>query len=218
MVEKGDTRLIVDTSTDFREQMLLNNIKDFDAILYTHAHADHCHGIDDIRTFNYIKNGHIDIYCREETLEELRRRFYYIFKDAQNNPRLKYPLVNPTIIDLQPFHIGDIKIEAVELDHGGMPTYGFIFDDKIAYCSDVLRLPDATREKLQNLPIWIMDAAVLRPHLTHSHLEQTLEWIVELKPQRTWLTHMSNELDYGTLVRELPEGVAPAYDGLVIEG
>ena len=211
MVEQGNTRIIVDTGPDLREQCLSAGITTFDAVLYTHDHADHTHGIDDLRAIAQNMKREVPVYGNKHTLDILTGRFAYIFKG-----RKVYPAIcTAHEIDLSPFSIGDINVQPVELIHGGIASYGFRFDN-VCYCTDFNDIPESSDEHLHGLDLWIVDCLRETPHPTHNHLEQTLGYIERYKPKRAILTHMTADLDYETLKNQLPNGVEPAYDGLVL--
>jgi phosphoribosyl 1,2-cyclic phosphate phosphodiesterase len=212
MFEHGDTRLVVDTGPDFRVQALSAGFSELDAVLYTHDHADHTHGIDDLRAIAQNMKSEVPIYSNKHTIRVLEERFNYIFK---NKPGYN-AICSSNIIGLNPFTIGNFKnIQAIELIHGNIFSYGFRFDD-ICYCTDFNDIPKESYQHLYNLDLWIVDCLREDPHPTHSHLEQTLLYIEEFKPKRAILTHMTAELDYETLKKHLPNGVEPAYDGMIL--
>ncbi len=212
MLEEGDTRLIIDTGPDFREQALDAGFTTLTAVLYTHDHADHTHGIDDLRAIAQNMKTEVPVYSNVHTLRILKERFGYIFK---GRPYYK-AICTANEIDLNPFSIGDIKdIQAMELAHGAIYSYGYRFGN-FCYCTDFHEIPERSEQYLYDLDVWIVDCLREDPHPTHSHLEQTLGYIEKFKPKRAILTHMTAELDYETLKKELPSGVEPAYDGMVI--
>lgn len=212
LVEEGDTTLLVDTSPDMRQQLLDCNLQNLTAVLFTHTHADHCHGIDDLRSINWLTRKPIDVYADAKTMEELRHRFAYIF-----NPSEKFykPSVNPIVVDGS-FIAGSIPVVPFVQDHGFSTTLGYRFRD-FAYSTDVKALDETAFDALHGIKVWIVDCMREEPHPTHAHLELTLEWIARVKPERAYLTHMSHLLDYAALSVKLPPGVWPAHDGLVIE-
>lgn len=214
-VEEKDTLLLVDTSPDLREQCLSANIQKVSAVLYTHDHADHTHGIDDLRPFFYTQKTPTPLYGNAETINFLKTRFGYAFPIVQNPPELYRPFVTAHIIK-GPFAIGDIAVTPFVQDHGYSTSMGYRFG-KVAYSTDVVRLDEEAFKILSGIDTWIVDCISMEPRTTHSHLAQTLEWIKRVKPRQAYLTHMSALLDYNTLVGLLPKGVEPAYDGLVIE-
>ncbi len=214
LVEEGATRLLVDTSPDLRQQLLSAGVNRLDAVLYTHAHADHLHGIDDIRAINVTLKGPLDVYADPETLGIIQDRFGYVFQPLKGDYYYKPTLV-PHVID-GPFRIGDIAIRSFRQDHGFSKSLGFRFGD-VAYSTDVLALDEQAFEILESVDLWIVDAFRKVPHATHTHLERTLEWIERVKPRRAVLTHMTQWLDYNWLKSVLPAHVEPAYDGMVLE-
>lgn len=217
LVEEGRRVLLVDTSPDMRMQLLDAGVSRVDAILYTHAHADHVHGIDEIRSLNRLMGGPVPIYASPKALEEIRQRFRYIF--APVNPKYAAafykPALDPHAID-GPFEAAGIAVAPFEQDHGSVTSLGFRFS-RFAYSTDVVRLDDAAFAILAGVETWVVDCYRREPHPTHTHLKQTLDWIGRVRPRRAYLTHMDGVLDYETLRRELPPGVEPAYDGLQIE-
>ncbi len=210
-VEQGDTRLLVDTSPDLREQCLDAQIDRLDAVLYTHDHADHTHGIDDLRILSYRAKKRIDVYADASTLATLNRRFDYIFVSQEGYPAI----CKGNLID-GPLRVGEIEVTPFEQGHGSITSLGFRFD-RIAYSTDLNVLDEAAFEALEGIDVWIVDALRYDPHPTHAHLDLTLSWIERVKPKRAYLTHMTWDMDYETLKAALPDGVEPAYDGLVIE-
>jgi len=217
LVEEGGHVLLVDTSPDMRIQLLDAAVTRVDAILYTHAHADHSHGIDEIRSLNRLSRESIAIYASAQTIEEIRQRFRYIF--APVNPRYAAafykPALDPHIID-GPFEAAGISVTPFVQDHGSINSLGFRFG-RIAYSTDVVRLDETAFATLTGIDTWVVDCYRREPHPTHTHLEQTLAWISRVRPRRAYLTHMDGVLDYEALRQELPPGVEPAYDGLEIE-
>jgi len=215
LVEEADTSLLVDTSPDMRQQLLACNLQNLTAVLYTHAHGDHSHGIDDLRAVNWLIKKPIDVYADATTLDELRVRFSYIFEPSEPD-KFYRPSVNTHPIE-GPFQIGPIKIVPFKQNHGPSHTLGFRFND-FAYSTDVKSLDDIAFATLSGIKGWIVDCVREQPpHPTHSHLEQTLGWISRVKPEHAWLTHMNESMDYAKLAAKLPQSVEPAYDGLVIE-
>lgn len=214
-VEKNGTTLLVDTSPDLREQCLAARIQKIDAILYTHDHADHTHGIDDLKPFFYRNKKPTPLYGNAETIDSIRRRFSYAFPSEEIQPDIYRSFVTTHVIDA-PFQVGDIEITPFLQGHGYSTSLGYRFD-KMAYSTDVVTLDEEAFRILEGVDLWIVDCIERNPRPTHSHLTKTLEWIKRVKPRRAILTHMSHLLDYECLRKELPKGVEPAYDGLIIE-
>jgi phosphoribosyl 1,2-cyclic phosphate phosphodiesterase len=211
LVEQGDSKLIVDTSPDLREQLLAAEVDTLNGVLYTHDHADHTHGIDDLRAVFHTMRAPVQVYANEETLAVLQHRFDYVFKT-----KLGYRAICEANEITGPFKVGNIEVIPFVQEHGPITSLGFRFG-KVAYSTDLSGLPEKSWEILEGVDTWIVDALRYEPHPTHPHLDLTLEWIERLKPRRAILTHMTWEMDYDTLKRDLPKGVEPGYDGLIIE-
>jgi phosphoribosyl 1,2-cyclic phosphate phosphodiesterase len=217
LVEDRGARLLVDTSPDMRAQLLDAGVGHLDAILFTHAHADHCHGIDEVRALNRAMGKPIPIHASAATLAELRQRFAYIFRpqDPAAGAVFYKPALLTSVIE-GPFDAAGVGVVPFAQDHGFSQTLGFRFGS-LAYSTDVVGLDEAAFAALEGVETWIVDSYRRTPHPTHSHLAQTLDWIARVRPKRAFLTHMDVQLDYDTLRRELPPGVEPAYDGIVID-
>jgi phosphoribosyl 1,2-cyclic phosphate phosphodiesterase len=215
LVEHGGTTVLVDTTPDLREQLLAANVQQVDGVLYTHAHADHCHGIDDLRELCRINHRPVPVYAEPQALADLQNRFGYCFKALEAGASYYRPQLLPCPIT-GPLTIGALEVQPFRQDHGWVDSLGFRFGD-FAYSTDLVRLDEAAFEALAGITVWVVDCVRLEPHPVHSHLEQTLEWIRRVGPRRAWLTHMNQTLDYDALSRLLPAGVAPAHDGLVID-
>lgn len=211
LVESATTKILVDTSPDLREQCLDADIRHLDAVLYTHDHADHTHGIDDLRGLMHCMGKRIDVHANAATLAVLRKRFDYVFESQGG-----YPAICDAHEITGPFRVGDIEVTPFEQIHGDITSLGFRFGP-VAYSTDLNELPEAARNVLRGVDLWIVDALRYDPHPTHPHLDLTLEWIADVKPRRAILTHMTWDMDYEELRRRLPPGVEPAYDGLVVE-
>lgn len=210
----GRTTVLIDTSPDLREQLLGEDVGRLDAVVYTHSHADHVHGIDDLRMIVFNMRARLPIWADIPTKNALMQRFGYVFvqPEGSNYP----PILDMNTID------GDVTVDGAGgpvtlspflVGHGGMDALGFRIGD-VAYLPDVAQIPDDIWSKLDGLDCWIVDALRRDPHPTHSHLAQTLEWIERLKPKSAVLTNMHIDLDYETVMAETPEHVQPAYDGL----
>lgn len=218
LVESETTRVLIDASPDLREQLLDAKVNALDAVIFTHGHADHTHGLDELREINRAMNGPLDIWADAQTLRDLETRFGYAFEgiDLTKEPIYK-PWLLPNVIDPPiPFTIGTLNVLPIVQDHGVMETLGFRIGD-FAYSTDVLRLPDVAKKALRGLDLWIIGALTNdRTHQTHVSLDMALEWIEELKPARAIITHMGAGLDYDAVRAKCPPSVVPAYDGLVL--
>ena len=215
----GETTVLVDTSPDMKDQLVDARVARLDAVLITHDHADQLHGLDDLRQVAMHIRRRVDVYSDETTFEGVLNRFGYCFvqPDGSDYP----PILNAHIIaePFAPFAIGgaggDIGVLAFGQRHGRIRSLGFRFG-AVAYSPDVDGLDDAAFTALEGVDTWIVDALRYTPHPSHSHLARTLEWIARVKPQRAILTNMHVDLDYEKLRAELPPGVEPAYDGMLV--
>lgn len=215
LVEEGDTTLLVDTSPDLREQLLDAGVGAVDAVVYTHDHADQVHGIDDLRVLALRMRERIDVYGDPATLASLRTRFSYIFEQA---PGSGYPPIarSHELPSGETAAIAGVSIGTFVQQHGEIESLGLRFGP-IAYSCDLSGISDAALDALAGVPVWIVDALRYRPHPSHAHLDQALEWIARVKPGRAVLTNLHVDMDYRTLLDSLPDGVEPAYDGMVID-
>jgi phosphoribosyl 1,2-cyclic phosphate phosphodiesterase len=218
LVAEGETRVLIDAAPDLRQQFLANGISTVDAAILTHAHADHLHGIDDLRAVNYQRNAPLDVWADANTLREAQRRFDYAFAPPANNSGIWY---TPSLIAREitgQFAIGAVAAVPFRQEHGvgRWPTLGLRFG-RFAYSTDVKEMPEQGFAALAGVEVWIVDCLQERPNPAHSHLEQTLAWIDRVKPRRAILTHMTHSMDYAALAAKLPQHVEPAYDGMVIE-
>lgn len=214
----GTTRVLVDTPPDLREQLIDAGVGLLDGVLFTHDHADHCHGIDDLRMVAYNGRHRVDVYFDAATGESLRQRFAYCFETPAGS---EYPAVLSGH-EIAPGEMVCIKgdggvIEALPFrqHHGTGETLGFRFGS-IAYSPDVSDLPETAVAQLAGLDVWIVDALRYTGHPSHLSVDQALAWIERLAPKRAVLTHMHVDLDYDTLAGQLPDGVEPGYDGMVL--
>ena len=217
LVENSGTCVLVDTSPDLREQLLSAGVGRLDGVLFTHGHADHLHGIDDLRAINRTMKAAIRCWMDAETLREAKERFGYIFEPLAHGTEFHYkPTLDARVIEPgQPFTVQSISVLPFAQDHGGMTTLGFRFNS-IAYSTDVVNLDEAAFTALAGIDTWIADCLTLSEHATHADLDKALAWIKRLRPRRAILTHMGVGLDYRTLAARLPAGVEPAYDGMEI--
>jgi len=215
LVEHRGERILVDTGPDLREQLLDAAVSDVAAVIWTHDHADHCHGIDDLRQLFHARGAPVRGYARQETMDVLLHRFAYAFEGKGD-----YPPV--ATIELLPNEIGvaGVRVRVVDQPHGSITSAGIRFDSdgcSIGYSTDFNVLTDNMRSLFEGVDIWVVDALRRRPHPSHGHLEQVLGWVDEVRPKRAILTHMDQSMDYETLIGELPPGVEPGYDGLEAE-
>jgi phosphoribosyl 1,2-cyclic phosphate phosphodiesterase len=216
-IESGGRILLIDLSPDLRVQLLDAGIDRIDAVLLTHPHADHLHGIDDLRPINRLMNKAIPLYADAATLAELLRRFgYALSEDNSAEPEGFFrPSLVPHEIGGQ-FTAAGFPVVPFAQDHGFTTTLGFRIG-AFGYSTDVTELDDNAFEILAGIEFWIVDCLRRQPHPTHSHLAKTLDWIARLRPRRAAFTHMDQSLDYRALAAELPDGVEPGYDGLTFE-
>ncbi len=212
LVSYENKNILIDTSPDLRVQALNNNIKNIDAVCWTHAHADHANGIDDLRQFLWTKKERLPVYASEDTYKSLKKRFDYIF-DEKNS--YFQPPLNINIIKSGPIKIFNNTFFCFEQNHGNEITYGYRFNDFV-YSTDVKSFPKASEKYLQDIKLWIVDCVRFEPHYSHSHFEQTLSWIDKYKPKKAILTHLGAWLDYEKLKKLCPANVFPAYDGQII--
>lgn len=218
--DTGDrTTVVIDTGPDFREQMLLASVKHIDAVVYTHPHADHIHGIDDLRTYVLEQRHRLPVHADGVTLARLKEAFGYCFETPPGSnypPILRANLINhatPVTIDGRG---GSITLLPLPQLHGDLISLGFRIGG-LAYCPDISGYPDATLPLLEDLDCLVIDALQYRTHPSHLSLGEALEWIGRLKPRQAVLTHMHVPLDYATVEAETPDNVHPGYDGMVIE-
>tara|TARA_B110000483_G_scaffold17635_1_gene19517 strand:+ start:7543 stop:8313 length:771 start_codon:yes stop_codon:yes gene_type:complete len=215
LVKKNKKTFLVDTSPDLRMQMLDAKVKDVDAVLYTHSHADHVHGIDDLRAFCWQRkdNKPLPIYSDQYTIDQITNRFDYAF---ENKYGPAVPSLAANTISIGNNTIQGVNVEAIKQIHGKGFSLGYRFDN-VAYSTDVNNLPNESMEQLKDLDLWIVDCVRYEPHYSHSHFDQTISWIKKLKPKRAILTHMGHWLDYTELKHKCPDNVEPGIDGMVIK-
>ncbi|MFT6677267.1 MAG: phosphoribosyl 1,2-cyclic phosphate phosphodiesterase [Sulfitobacter sp.] len=212
----GTTTVLIDTAPDMREQLLKAEVGRIDAVLYTHSHADHVHGLDDLRMIVMNMRARLPVWADAPTRAALIERFGYAFIRPEGS-------MYPPILDMHDIN-GDVTVEGAggsliftpfAVNHGGMDALGFRVND-VAYLPDVAEIPDDIWPNLTGLRCWIVDALRRDPHPTHSHLAQTLQWIENMAPDSAVLTNMHNDLDYQTIAAETPDHIQPAYDGLTL--
>ena len=214
LVEWGNYAYVVDCGPDFRYQMLRADVKKINGVLFTHEHADHTAGLDDLRPFSF-QLGAVPIYAQKRVLENLALRFDYIFEDKDKYPGA--PSVVPNEIKNSPFYLENLKVIPIEVMHGKLLIFGFRFEN-IAYLTDVKTIPEKEKLKLKNLEVLIINAIRYKSHRSHMNMEEALNLIDELKPKKAYLTHISHYLGFHAEVEKtLPENVFLAYDELVLE-
>lgn len=212
-VQTKGKNLLIDTSTDLRFQALRHGITKLDAVLYTHSHADHTHGIDELRIYNFVNKTIIPCYGNFQTISNIEKNFKYIFdgkKSAGGKPKLRL-----TTIESE-FDICGIKIIPVDIYHSNWTILGYRIGN-MAYLTDCSGIPEESWEKLNNLDLLILSALRYRPHKAHFNVEQAVKTAERINSKLTVFTHMGHEIEYDTLLSELPESIVPAYDGMEIE-
>ena len=215
LVETATTCILVDTGPDLREQLLSANVDRVDAVIWTHDHADHTHGIDDLRQLFHAAGRPVRGLARPSTGAVLTERFGYVFAGRDGYPSTVTLEALPDQLT-----IGDVSIAITDQPHGTISSAGLRFEadgGAIGYATDFNVMTDSMHSLYQDLDLWIVDALRRHPHPSHPHLAEALAWIEELCPKRAALTHLDQSMDYATLLAELPNGVEPAYDGLEVE-
>ncbi len=216
---QGTTRLLIDTSPDLRDQMLSESVGAIDGVWYTHEHADHTHGIDELRGFYLRQRQRVPIWADQPTMAMLQNRFAYCFQSPVGSdypPTLIPHMIEPGVAMKIDGAGGKISATPFLVHHGNIDVLGFRFGGA-AYTPDLNGIPDSSMSQLENLDLWIVDALKRTPHGSHFALGETLAWIARLKPKRAVLTNMHIDMDYDTLRRELPGGIEPAYDGMRLQ-
>jgi phosphoribosyl 1,2-cyclic phosphate phosphodiesterase len=209
--------MIIDAGPELRLQLVRERATLIRAAIFTHSHADHIMGIDDLRIFGFQLDDSVPLYCEDVVEEQIRQSFSYAFSDPTTHahkyaaPRLRFE----RITEGQDFSLLGLNIRTIRLKHGELPILGFRIGN-VAFCTDVSTIPADSREQLRNLDVLVLNTLRHKPHPTHLHLDAALNLIRQLQPRQAYLTHMSHELDYDELLKELPANVAPAYDGLRI--
>jgi phosphoribosyl 1,2-cyclic phosphate phosphodiesterase len=205
---------VIDCGPDFRQQMLRENVQAVNGVLFTHEHADHTAGLDDLRPYCY-QIGEVPVYLNQRVLESLEQRFQYIFTQENRYPGA--PKVKPIVVDENPFFIEDVEIVPIKVMHGNLPILGYRVAD-FAYLTDVKTITNEEKKKLQNLDVLILSALRIEAHPTHLNLQEALDFVAELKPKKTYFTHISHKLGFHQEVSKiLPENVFLGFDGLQVD-
>jgi phosphoribosyl 1,2-cyclic phosphate phosphodiesterase len=215
LVESAGERMLVDCGPDLRQQLLAAEVSRLDGVIVTHAHGDHCHGIDELRPVAQALDQPVPMHARAEVLDELQDRFAYAFAHSD----FYRPIVETRELGAE-LGFGNVRVRFVDQPHGGPTSLGLRFDEgdsSVAYAIDFSDLTADMAALYEGSDVWIADCLTRRPHPTHAHLDGVLGWARELRVGQLYLVHMGNGLDYRTLVAELPDWAAPAYDGLEIE-
>lgn len=209
--------LVIDTPPELRLQLLREKVKLVHAVLFTHYHADHLFGLDDVRPFPHLLGGPVPLYCAADVERKIREAFSYAFRpEAQQLPMGYVPKLTFRRIDEEPFTVLGEKITPIPLVHAHFNVLGFRIGD-VAYCTDVNRIPPESWRRLENLDVLVLDALRYRPHPAHFSINEALDVIDRLKPSRAYLTHMTHELEHEETNRQLPPGVELGYDGLTFD-
>jgi phosphoribosyl 1,2-cyclic phosphate phosphodiesterase len=206
--------VLVDTTPDFRTQPLRAKIERVDAILFTHAHADHLMGLDDVRPFNFRQKGRIPIYAAPPAMEAIRRSFQYVFQEVERTTNV--PKLDTHLIDGAPFNLFGLDFSPVPVMHGAEAIHGFRFGSA-AYLTDHSEIPESSYELLQGLDVLFLDALRYKPHPTHSTVERSIKTVERLAPRRAYFTHICHDLGHERAESMLPPNIRLAYDGLEIE-
>ena len=213
LIRHEGRNIVIDTTPDFRTQALRARIQRIDAIVFTHAHADHIMGLDDVRPFNFRQGGPIPIYAANDTLSSIRSAFRYIFEN--NNPQSSIPKLSVNQINGAGFHVAGLEFTPIPLLHGKATIYGFRFGSA-AYLTDHSLIPDSSLDMLHGLDVLFLDALRYKPHPTHSTVQQSLNYVEQLAPRRAYFTHICHDLGHERAESMLPANVRLAYDGLNI--
>jgi phosphoribosyl 1,2-cyclic phosphate phosphodiesterase len=218
LIESGGRRLLIDTPPELRLQLIAAGVGDVDAVLFTHAHADHVHGIDDLRAISVKQPRGLPVYGPADTMAELARRFGYIFDPAARaepgttKPELQAHAIEPD----RETEIAGMPVRPLRLPHGSHTVFGYRVGP-LAYLTDAKTVPDAARAQLAGLDVLVLNGLLSRPHPLHLSIPEAVAAAQEIGARRTFLTHLTHETPHADLMTRLPAGVAPAYDGLVIE-
>jgi Metal-dependent hydrolases of the beta-lactamase superfamily I len=216
LLRNRELTYVIDTPPDLRQQLLQEKVKRVDAVLYTHAHADHIYGMDDLRAYGHFQDAAIPLFCEANVAKVLRESFPYAFAEVPAGthegwrPRVKLETIVPG-----PVEIPGLRVDAIRLKHGGLETLGYRVGS-FAFCTDVNRIPEESFAHLENLDDFVIDALRHEPHPTHFSVAEALDVVAKVKPKRAWLTHISHVLEHEETEESLPPHVRVAYDGLTI--
>lgn len=213
--EGGTLKILIDTSPDFRQQMLVNNLNDIDAILYTHHHIDHIMGLDDIRQINQLHHKTVNVYGNEDTIEYLKKSFSYIF-DENTYKGGGIPDIVTHIIELKKFNVGGVEIIPVKYFHGPTIVWGYRIGD-FAYMTDCSGIPEEEYSKLEDLKLLVIDALRYRPHTTHFSIDEAVEVSKRINAKQTYFTHMTHDVLHDEANEKFPGNIQLAFDGLTVE-
>ena len=215
LVQKNGKNLLIDTSPDLKQQILNNKIENIDAVFFTHEHADHTHGINELRSINLIHRKIIPCYGNEQTMDKITNSFNYLF---ENTKKSYYPaILSKNYFSSKEFEIFGINIKLIRQNHGDIDSIGFIFDDKVAYNLDVKYFyhQDEYFKRIEGINHWIVGCLRIDPHISHASLSEVKEWLDIVKPKNAYLSHMTAHLDYNTTLKFLRnDNFTPAFDGL----
>jgi phosphoribosyl 1,2-cyclic phosphate phosphodiesterase len=217
LIQDKETTILVDAGPDIKNQLIEHNIKKLDGVFITHEHSDHISGLDELRPYYFYNKEKIKIYTNAETSKVLLDRFTYLFTKSSSSQSYFQPPLEMNLINYyQELQINNISIKTIKQNHGAIDSLGFIFNNELAYCTDVVNFPEKSYKNLRDLKVLIVTGLRETPHMAHAHFDLSFKWIEDLKPKTAYLTHLSPESDHEVVTRLCPPGVFPAYDGLVI--
>ena len=217
LIESQDTTILIDAGPDIKNQLIEHNIKKIDAVFITHQHSDHIAGLDELRPFYFYNKNKIKLYAHNDCSKYILNKFDYLFNKTSTSQSYFQPpfeLINIDYFD--EITINNILIKCIKQEHGAINSLGFIINNNFAYCTDVVGFPSESFNLLFNLKFLIITGLRETPHVAHAHFDLSFTWIKELKPEYAYLTHLSPESDHETVLSLCPNGVEPAYDGLVL--